>query len=159
MRQLVDLLNSITGGSARLSGAGAATSLARRGTASRAASASASPEGVLSAAPTAQRPMSAEQRAQHPALAAAEAALEAKLAGKGAACEADFLQLQFLNEGLVQQRAFKAAEACRDLNRCARGRGGGQVVALVVVGWGVGGEGLLREAAAWNGAQDATYTY
>ncbi|PSC69772.1 Meiotically up-regulated 66 [Micractinium conductrix] len=62
-------------------------------------------------------PMSPVAAAALPVLRAAEAALEAKLAGNAAACDADFMQLHILNERLARELRFTAAEARRDLNR------------------------------------------
>ena len=61
--------------------------------------------------------MSAAAAARHPALRAAEAALESQLASNAAGCDREYVGLLVLNEGLQQERSFGAAEARRDLNR------------------------------------------
>lgn len=109
MRQLADLLNSFAGTAARLpSGLPLTTSPGVPGSRG-------SMGAVREAGPP---PLSAAAAAAFPALRAAEAALEAKLADDAAACVADYVRLHVLNERLGARRSFRAAEACRGLNRC-----------------------------------------
>ncbi|KAL4419642.1 hypothetical protein ABPG77_008583 [Micractinium sp. CCAP 211/92] len=108
MRQLADLLNSFAGTAARLpSGLPLTTSPGVPGS-----------RGSMGAWREAgPPPLSAAAAAAFPALRAAEAALEAKLADNAAACVADYVRLHVLNERLGARRSFRAAEACRGLNR------------------------------------------
>ncbi len=76
MRQLVDLLNSIAGSAASRQSSLPAAGSSRGGTCRRASS---SPMLTTAGAAAAPPPLSAELAARHPALRAAEAALEAKL--------------------------------------------------------------------------------
>lgn len=138
MRQLIDLLNSIAGSASRLQAgmqpADAAALAAagparlcgrdrgRRITSSGVAAGSILPiGGPTAAAAPPLPPMSPVAAAALPVLRAAEAALEAKLAGNAAACDADFMQLHILNERLARELRFTAAEARRDLNRWVGG--------------------------------------
>ncbi|KAI7840631.1 hypothetical protein COHA_005653 [Chlorella ohadii] len=114
MRQLVDLLNSIAGSAASRQSSLPAAGSSRGGTCRRASS---SPMLTTAGAAAAPPPLSAELAARHPALRAAEAALEAKLENGAADCDEDYIRLAELNEQLGSQRGFDAAEARRDLNR------------------------------------------
>ncbi|KAL4443249.1 hypothetical protein ABPG75_010986 [Micractinium tetrahymenae] len=135
MRQLIDVLNSIAGSAARLpsslppsssTGSGGAgrpgsqqAGAAPGGSSSssmRGSSSSSSFGGALDEADL-PPPLSTAAAAALPALRAAEAALEAKLANDAAACVADYMRLHVLNERLGAQRRFRDAEACRGLNR------------------------------------------
>ena len=158
MRQLVELLNSIAGSAARLpsglppsSGTGSERALGGvlgGGSSSSLQSGDSMGGGMGSAGPP--PPLSAAAAAAFPALRAAEAALEAKLADDAAACVADYVRLHVLNERLGARRSFRAAEACRSLNRWGGGwwglfmsptggrggRGGSLQHGLAVVVWG-----------------------
>ena len=120
MRQLIELLNSFAGTAAQMP-----SSLpAAEGTAGASSSDDSGRTGPPSLVP-AVPPMSAAAAGRHPALRAAEAALEAQLASNAAACDSAYMELLVLNEGLQQERSFGAAEARPDLNRCAGGAEGG----------------------------------
>lgn len=115
MRQLVELLNSI-GGSVASRQSSLPTAGSSRGIACQRANSSPMQAAAAAAEPP---PLSPELAARHPALRAAEAALEAKLENGAAACDEDYLSLTMLNEQLATQRGFDAAVARLDLNRCA----------------------------------------
>lgn len=113
MRQLVELLNSI-GGSVASRQSSLPTAGSSRGIACQRANSSPMQAAAAAAEPP---PLSPELAARHPALRAAEAALEAKLENGAAACDEDYLSLTMLNEQLATQRGFDAAVARLDLNR------------------------------------------
>lgn len=113
MRQLVELLNSI-GGSVASRQSSLPTAGSSRGSPCRRANSSPMQAAAAAAVPP---PLSPELAASHPALRAAEAALEAKLENGAAACDEDYLSLTMLNEQLATQRGFDAAVARLYLNR------------------------------------------
>lgn len=135
MRQLVDLLNSIAGSAARLPSSLPPSSSA--GIASVGLPGSQQPIGAALGSDTGSSlqsrggmggpfyaagpppPLSPAAAAALPALRAAEAALEAKLANDGAVCTGEYVRLHLLNERFGAQRSFSDAEACRPLNRWA----------------------------------------
>lgn len=108
MRQLADLLNSFAGSAARLQ-----SSLPTPPTAGM------PPGAVGGGAVVPPPPLSPHAAAAHPALAAAEAALMAKLAGGASGCNAEYAALLRLNDRLGLQGRFVAAATHPELNRRA----------------------------------------
>ncbi|KAI3426853.1 hypothetical protein D9Q98_006799 [Chlorella vulgaris] len=106
MRQLADLLNSFAGSAARLQ-----SSLPTPPTAGM------PPGAVGGGAVVPPPPLSPHAAAAHPALAAAEAALMAKLAGGASGCNAEYAALLRLNDRLGLQGRFVAAATHPELNR------------------------------------------